>query len=127
MKVIEHSDRWSILGNADVDTLRFDWAVTVVIGTGEDRLEIRIESRFTLNGEVFDPEDEPALLAPVLRLLRREACRVDAFKDGHLELEFSHGSLLIVPSSDEYEPWGMVGEGGFRIVSTPGNGLAVWR
>jgi hypothetical protein len=132
MNVSERPDRWSITGNDfELDTLRFDQAVTFVLTTGDERLEIRVEECFRLSGKSdapseLDPEGDPVKLAPVLGLLRRQISRVDAFDDGHLELEFVDGTLVVVPQSDQYEPWGIVGERGFRIVSVPANGLAVW-
>jgi hypothetical protein len=132
MNVVEHPDRWSVIvDHLRLEGIQFDWAVTLVVGEGEERLDIRLEGSFTLGDgagvrQALDPEGDPDLLSPVLRLLRRPLVRLDAFKDGHLELQMADGTTVIVAASEDYESWGIVGDRGFRIVSTSGNGLAVW-
>jgi hypothetical protein len=130
--VSEHAEHWSLLTEPLVlESLRFDFAVTFVVGINADRLELRVEETLVLtdpagNRHEADPEGDPALLAPLLRLLRLDVKRLDAFKDGRLELEFVTGDLVTVTSSEQYEAWGVVGEGGRRFVSVPGGELAVW-
>lgn len=129
---VEYPGHWSLLAEPLVlDSLRFDFAVTLVVGLGVDRLEIRIEDVLVLTDPVgrrheLDPEGDTTLLAPLLALLRLDVKRLDAFKDGRLEVEFVAGHVVTVAASVQYEAWGIVGEGGLRFVSTPGGELAVW-
>lgn len=132
MKVIEDSDRWSLaVQGSTVDSLLFDWAITVFLGSGDDQVEIRIEESFMFTGldgeqQELHPEGDPAVLAPVLGLIRKEAVRLDAYKDGRLELELVGGILVSVRSAQDYEPWGIVTKKGFRITSVPGGSLTIW-
>jgi hypothetical protein len=63
----------------------------------------------------------------VLSISRRTVERMDAFNDGRLEIAIADGMVVRVESSEIYEAWEISGSGGFRIVSTPGGGLAVWK
>ena len=52
------------------------------------------------------------------------------FKTGdvvHASPAIADGMVVRVESSEMYEAWEISGSGGFRIVSTPGGGLAVWK
>ncbi|WP_156754923.1 DUF6188 family protein [Actinokineospora pegani] len=129
MRVIERADRWSFTGLEEVDTLRFDHAVTVVVTGGPERAEIRIETRFRLAArEVWElePDGETASLAPVLPLLRQRVARLDVLKAGALELDLVGGASLTVPVSERYEAFTVAGPGQVLLVSMPGGDVAAW-
>jgi RHS repeat-associated protein len=110
----------------------FDWAVTLTIGSPKGaEFYVRIEQPFILLGPdgkeaLLVPDGDPARLAPVLGVLRRSVIRIDAFKDGHLELEFAGAYSLSVPACEDYEPWEISGPRGARLVSVPGGSVSVW-
>ena len=62
-----------------------------------------------------------------MRLAMQEVVNADAFKDGHLEVVFSRGTTLRVPTDESFEAWEFVGPDGLRTVSLPGGDLGVWR
>lgn len=132
MELKEYEDRWSVsCTEASVARVAIDWAVTLTILVGYSGFEVRIEEDFSLvapEGQHFAlvPEGNPFSLAPVLGLVRHDVARIDAFKDGRLEIGLTDSSLVSVPAGDDFEPWGIVGQNGMRIVSTPGGELAIW-
>lgn len=133
MRLLDHGNRWSVaIEGAQVLRAVFDWAITLAIGSPEEAgLDVRIEQPCILldpDGKevLLVPDGDPAQLAPTLRVLRRSAVRVDAFKDGHLELEFAGGYVLSVPAAEDYEPWEISGPNGVRLVSVPGGSVSVW-
>jgi hypothetical protein len=133
MDLIERNDCWSVdVPDGEVSCLRIDWAVTLTIAGDDEVVDVRVAGACVLSASdgteaALEPEDEPAQLAPVLRLVRLGMRRTDAFKDGRLEIEFADGSVLRVPASEDLETWEISGPRGIRLVSLPGNELAVWR
>lgn len=128
----ELDDRWAIFAEDVLVTgVCIDWSVRLVIGSAGAPLEIRIESPFLfvnsdgIRSELV-PADDPQAIAPVLAAVRRPLERLDAFKDGRLEILIGDGISLSVPISNEFEPWEIGGPNGFRIVSLPGGGISVW-
>lgn len=92
---------------------------------------VRIEGPFILSDSMGDiPLDGSAqqtqTLGPALRLVGRVVRSAIAGKDGRLTIVFSDGIRLVVPPSEEYEPWELVGDRGFRMVSAPGGELYIW-
>ena len=49
-----------------------------------------------------------------------------AFKTGHLRCAFKNGMHLNVSPDETYEAWHITGPNSMRVVSMPGNELAVW-
>jgi Family of unknown function (DUF6188) len=133
MRVLDHGNRWSVaIEEAQVLCAIFDWAVTLTVGSPQvEAFDLRIEQPCILVGPdgkevLLVPDGDPVRLAPVLGLLRRSVMRIDAFKDGHLEIEFEGGYLLSVPAAEDYEPWEISGPDGTRLVSVPGGNVSVW-
>ncbi len=125
---IDHG--WSIVpADRELTRLTLDWAVNLELGHGVDTVHIRIESPFVVEvGEVETlvlPE-QPETVAVMLPRLRRKVVSIGAFDDGHLEVGFDDGSSLSVAATEDYEPWGLTGPSGLRIVSIPGGEIAVW-
>jgi hypothetical protein len=133
MNISDRGDRWSVDAEAaQVQRIIFDWAVTLSVAAPHiEAFEIRIEQPFVLSGSngeeiLLNPEGIAANLAPALALLRLSVVRIDAFKDGHLELDFAEGYSLSVAAAEDYEPWEISGVNGVRLVSVPGGNVAVW-
>ena len=132
-KMIEQGDRWSLSSDdANVTRISLDWGVTLTIGSTEPQIDVRIEQPFELTDSSgtsvqLVPEGDPLAMSPVLSISRRTVERMDAFNDGRLEIAIADGMIVRVESSEIYEAWEISGSGGFRIVSTPGGGLAVWK
>lgn len=130
--MLQHDDRYELpVGGGSVTGLMLDWAVNLQITADTDEYSLRIGRLFELRiGDdepvVVDPEGPPSGLAAVLNLLRLDVTRVAAFKNGHLEADFTSGTSIKVPASDDYEPWEITAQSGARMVSTPGRGLTVW-
>lgn len=122
-------DRWVLpVADQPVAQLCVDYAVTLRLAND---VSVRIEQPFvieTRSGEerLVVPEGDLDRLAPVLPLARSTVTEGLAFDDGHLELTFSDGARVSVPSTEDYEPWEVVGPEGMRIVSIPGGELSVW-
>ena len=128
----ELDDRWAILSEDVLVTgVCIDWSVRLVVGSAGAPLEIRIESPFLfvnsdgIRSELV-PAGDPQAMAPVLATVRRPLERLEAFKDGRLEMSVGNGISLNVAISNEFEPWEIAGPAGFKIVSLPGGGISVW-
>ena len=123
-------DHWVLpVVGQPVAQLCFDFAVTLRLGND---VAVRIEQPFVISADggaerLMVPDGEPDLLAPVLRLARATITEGLAFDDGHLELTFAEGTRVSVPSTEDYEPWEVVGPQGLRVVSVPGGELSIWR
>ena len=119
----EQYDRWvlPVVGQT-VSQCCIDYAVTLRCQNGVD---VRIEQPFvcvTLDGRewLLAPDGDPVDLAPVLRVARRIVRSIEALKDGHLEIRIVDGTFISVPSTEDLEPWGIVGPNDMQLVSVPG-------
>ncbi|MGI5338080.1 DUF6188 family protein [Streptomyces sp. CA-181903] len=65
-------------------------------------------------------------VAAALHLFRAKVLSAVAFKSGALRLVFDTGHHLTCPSDPSFEAWQVTGPTGWRFVSLPGGGLAVW-
>jgi len=106
-----------------------DYAVSFGV---QNQVTIRIEQPFVYTGidgleHLIVPEADPVKVAPVLAITRLSVRAAYAYDDGHLEVTFSDGSTIGVPSAQDYEPWELTGPGGLKMVSVPGGELSVWR
>lgn len=126
---VEHDDHWDMpLAGARIERVSFDWAVVLLFG---DSFELRISEQFRLTRAdgtttLIDPEGEPEGASPALTVSRRTVEWARAHKDGRFSLRLSGPTSIEVPSGEDHEPWGIVGPRGFRFVSLPGGGLAIW-
>lgn len=131
--LIEEEDRWLVpMAGWTVTQCRIDYAFSILVADDPGvSYEVRIGQPFMLAGEddetILDPEGNPVLMAPALRVLRQVIKRATAFKDGRLELKFGDGTTLRVPVCESYEPWKIVSSPGLLIVSLPGGELAIWK
>lgn len=93
---------------------------------------LRFEGEFELiepGGEavLLDPEKhEWAALTPLFALRHDRIASAVATADGHLEVSFASGRRLLVGPHPAYENW-EIGGPGFRLIATPGGGVAVFR
>lgn len=127
---IEAHDRWLLPWQGrKVERLCFDYSVTLMFsGDGE----LRIEQPFVVRSSdsietLVVPEDGSRGLAAALQLVHLEVVKVEAFKDGHLEVSFAEGTRLEVPADEGLEAWELLGPNDLRMVSLPGGDLAVWQ
>jgi hypothetical protein len=129
---LEHqpeTNRWLLpLRDERVTWCCVDYAVS--FGT-QNQVSIRIEQPFVYTSadrieHLIVPEADPVLAAPVLAIARLSVREGFAYNDGHLELAFSDGSTIGVPSAQDYEPWELTGPAGLKMVSVPGGELSVW-
>lgn len=131
--LLEHQagmSRWLLpLHDEQVTWCRIDYAVS--FGT-QNQVALRIEQPFVYTSadgveHLIVPEADPVKVAPVLAITRLSVREGFAYDDGHLEVTFSDGSTIGVPSAQDYEPWELTGPGGLKMVSVPGGELSVWR
>ncbi|HWE88823.1 MAG TPA: DUF6188 family protein [Pseudonocardiaceae bacterium] len=126
MAMVEHGDRWSLsVADPEIIRLCFDYAVSLDIGLPESGVNVRIEQRLTLRRPgsdevILTPGRDGVGLAPILGLFGLTVERLDAFKDGHLEVDLNDGTTLRVPSHDRYEAWIVAGSDHEMIISPPG-------
>jgi hypothetical protein len=132
LEMSDLGDRWVLTGdNVEIVRICFDWAVTLTVGSADSQIEVRIERAIVFADAAgasshLAPDGVPTDLAPLLQVVRQPLTRLEAFADGHLEIELGRGETLTVGSSDEFEPWEIVGPRGFRIVSVPDGAITVW-
>jgi hypothetical protein len=131
--LLEHQagmSRWLLpLKDEPVIWCCIDYAVSF---GAQNQVAIRIEQPFVYTGSdgvdhLIVPEADPVQIAPVLAITRLSAREGFAYDDGHLEITFSDGSKIGVPSAQDYEPWELTGPAGLKVVSVPGGELSVWR
>lgn len=99
--------------------------------TTESRTAVKIECAFTYRKSdadpvLYDPNDDPSLLGPVLSITRSAVVSGFADDAGALHLEFTDGSTIDVLPDERYEAWTLAGPDGLLLVSLPGGGLAIW-
>lgn len=122
-------DRWVLpVAGLPVTQLCLDYAVTLCLAND---VSIRIEQPFVIeindgDERLIVPEGNPDRLAAVLPLVRSIVTEGLVFDDGHLELRFSSGARISVPSTEDYEPWETSSPEGMRVVSAPGGELSIW-
>jgi Family of unknown function (DUF6188) len=130
---LEHQaamNRWRLpLQDERVIWCCIDYAVS--FGT-QNQVTLRIEQSFVYTSSdglehLIVPEGDPVRIAPVLAITRLSVRCGFAYDDGHLEVTFSDGSTIGVPSAQDYEPWELTGPAGLKMVSVPGGELSVWR
>jgi hypothetical protein len=119
------------LSGRKVERLYVDAAFGIIFIEGREAFEFRIEGPFRIRHAgtevAYSAQNEDvARLAGALGLLHKTARNAVALKDGTLEIIFSDDSMLVTPPLQDYEAWTMSGPDGFKIVSLPGGGLAVW-
>ena len=98
------------------------YTVSLVFGDG---YEVRIETPFLLRQPGGDLEVTPGE-TDLPDLTGRVVTVAQADDDGGLRIDFQDGSRLLVAADPDYEAWTAAGLDGFKAVSEPGGGLAVW-
>jgi hypothetical protein len=128
-ELAEEADRWVLpVGYAVVTQLRIDFAFGITVA---ERLDIRIEGRFRVEGPdgatTFDPE-QPGAVGPLADLHQAKVVEAVVYKDGGLALAFDDGRRLLAGPDEKYEAFTVNGafpdQTPFTIVSLPGGGLA---
>lgn len=132
LTLVERLDGWSLpLAGCPVISLCVDFALTLNVDHPAGAVAVRIEEPFVFvapsGTEVrLSPEEDPAGLGPVLTCSRTQVHDLIAYTDGGLEVSFSDGATIRVPSSEEFEAWQLAGPDGLKIVSVPGGELTIW-
>jgi hypothetical protein len=130
IELTKSGDHWVLpVAGQPVAQLCVDYAITLRL---QNDVVVRIEQPFVMvtgSGaeRLIVPEGDADRLAPDLTLARATIAEGAAFDDGHLELSLADGGRLSVPSTEDYEPWELVGPEGLRVVSVPGGELSVWQ
>ncbi len=130
--LIEQPDRWIIdVQELEVTNICIGYMFGLDFWSRDDSLYLQIEQQFLFKTKerehILSPERGPEEVIPLLSVLHIGLRSAIVFKDGRLELTFTNGSELSVPaSSNKYEAWNISGKNGFKFVSLPGGGLAVW-
>ena len=107
--------------------IRIDHRLALLFQSGA---ELSISGNGSLTGagrrEDFAPERLVNVLA-ALALLWDSVVAAEATADGSVAVSFSKDRVLTVMPDPDYEAWEFVdGDGGLRLVSLPGGGLATW-
>ncbi|MFB7381918.1 DUF6188 family protein [Kitasatospora purpeofusca] len=126
----EHDDRWIMnLRGQDVTRISIDHQLTLLLDSGA---RITLGCPFELT-QGANRTDEPVVLDPgiqdvaaALGLFGAEVLSAVAFKTGSMRLVFDNGCHLNSRAHPDYEAWEVVGPEGWRIISRPSGGLAVW-
>ena len=98
------------------------YTVSLVFGDG---YEVRIETPFLLRQPGGDLEVTPGE-TDLPDLTGRVVTVAQADDEGGLRIDFQDGSRVLVAADPDYEAWTVAGPDGFKVVSEPGGGLAVW-
>ncbi|MFD8323151.1 DUF6188 family protein [Kitasatospora purpeofusca] len=126
----EHDDRWIMnLRGQDVTRISIDHRLTLLLDS-DARIalgcpfELSQGSKRTAESVVLDPGRQN--VAAALGLFGATVVSAVAFKTGSMRLVFDNGCHLNCRAHPDYEAWEVLGPEGWRIVSGPGGGLAVW-
>jgi len=98
------------------------YTVALAFGAG---YEVRIETPFSLRQPGGDREVTPGE-TDLPDLVGRVVTVAQADDEGGLRIDFQDGSRVLVAADPDYEAWTVAGPDGFKVVSEPGGGLAVW-
>jgi len=103
------------------------YTVALVFGVDSsgERSEVRIETPFSLRQPGGDLEVTPGE-TDLPDLIGRVVTVANADDEGGLRIDFQDGSRLLVAADPDYEAWTVAGPDGFKVVSEPGGGLALW-
>ena len=91
---------------------------------------IRIEGRMSIEHggtQLGLSGEKPAEAGQASILVGKTIQHAIAGKDGSLDVRFTDGSRLVVPSDPDYEAWEANATDGFMVVSLPGGGLSTWK
>jgi hypothetical protein len=129
--LVDAGDRWDLgLIGAAVDQCCFDYAVVLHFRSNDSVWEVRLEAPFAMRTaegtEHLVLPEEAVHLESVLTILRTSIEGATAFKDGHLKLELSNGTVLDAPPDEGFEAWTLTGPDGLMLVCLPGGEVAVW-
>jgi hypothetical protein len=127
---VEHEDRWILnLRGLRVTRISIDFLLTLTL---DSDCEVILEAPAHL-ARVSDPTNPGLPLTPethdvaaALPLFGKAILSAVAFKSGTLRLVFDGGTTLRCASDPTSEAWQITGPRGWRFVSLPGGGLAVW-
>lgn len=103
--------------------------LTLEIFEKNSRTAIRINGPFTItDGELqLSLSGEKSSLAKdAAVLIGKMVKHAIGHEDGALEISFTDGAILRVPSDPDYEAWEISATDGFLVVSIPGGGLTTW-
>ena len=130
---VEHDDRWILgLRGLSVTRIGVDFQLTLTLGLDATSWQVVLETPFQLSqgsvlanpGLLLTPESQD--VAAALPLFGATVLSAVAFKSGGLRMVFDNGIHLTCPADPAFEAWNVGGPRGWRFVSTPGGGLAVW-
>jgi hypothetical protein len=121
------------------DAFEVDAAALVVAECRSDRASMHLELKspavtwtVVIEGSYSLKQDnggeDRLQTAEIAVLVGQTVLSLRALKaDGQLEASFAHAWRLTVYPDDEYESWEMHSSSGERLVSVPGDGVAVWQ
>lgn len=118
---------WTLDGlPSEVVAIRLQWQVEFQFGGPEQWCFLQLEGPFTVDAPdgsntLVDPGGDPAGLACVLPLLRRNVVAVVVDLGETLTASFDDGRIVTCRPQEEFEAWTLsAGEGGFFLACTPG-------
>ncbi|MBF6193215.1 DUF6188 family protein [Nocardia sp. CDC186] len=113
-----------------VSEVLIGYALTIRFGpNSEFELQIEGDIEFTTaDGKTSSASSEDyGSIATDLNALIGGAVTSSSAEDGSgLIVVFESGARIHVPVDEEYEAWGVVGPGGYRVICMPGGELAIW-
>ncbi|WP_164836214.1 DUF6188 family protein [Actinacidiphila soli] len=129
---VEHEDRWILsprLRGLRVTRISIDFMLTLTLDSDwEVILEAPARLARVADGTIprllLTPETQD--VAAALPLFGKAILSAVAFKSGALRLVFDGGIELTCSSDPTSEAWQITGPRGWRFVSLPAGGLAVW-
>ncbi|MGV9268877.1 DUF6188 family protein [Kitasatospora sp. NPDC003701] len=125
---VEHKDRWVLnLRGTGVAGIRTGFRLTLALHAGWD---VVLEAPARLSPGPLDGSPGPRPFAGardlVAALSGATVLSAVAFKSGALRMVFDSGARLTCSADTSLEAWQIAGPRGWRFVSLPGGGLAVW-
>jgi len=114
---------------AVVESINFDYAVTLVISCAGGNISVRLETPYQLfdgQQDNFCDQNNVWSASRTLFLLRRQLSGARVSDRGQLILEFDDGARLLCEPDDAYEAWTFWHENGQQVVCSAGGAVVVW-
>ncbi|MET9210494.1 MULTISPECIES: DUF6188 family protein [unclassified Nocardia] len=106
------------------------YTITLRSGTSASEYELQIECELSLSDPAgftkVAPEEYSLIESRLGSLVGATVISACSDDNGELIMKFSNDVMISVPVDQDFEAWGIAGPGGYRVISSPGGGVARW-
>ncbi|MEV6064088.1 DUF6188 family protein [Nocardia asteroides] len=118
------------ISGTEVQDILVGYTITIRSGMPPSEYELQIECSLSLSDNLgsitVGPEEYASIEDRLGSLVGVTVLSARSDDDGELAIEFANGVTISVPVDQDFEAWGIAGPGGYRVISSPGGGVATW-